>query len=84
MASTADGSAIAKPSGHVTSLIARPSTSARPGNVRSNQVRHTRHRDGVSPGSNAAGRTGTFMGRVGATAPGGARQLRAKIIPEYG
>jgi hypothetical protein len=32
--------------------------------VRSNHERHTRHRDGTSPGSSAAGRTGSLIGRL--------------------
>ena len=58
--------------GHVMALIASPSTSARPGTVWSSHARHVRHRDGVSPGSNAMGRLGSVMGRVGGAAPEGA------------
>ena len=64
MASSHAGSVTTKPSGQVIALIAMPSTRARPGKVLRSHVRHTLHRDGVSPGSNAIGRTDSLIGRL--------------------
>ena len=67
-------------------LITTPSTSARPGRLRRSHVRQTCHRDGISPGRRAMGRTGSLMWRVDATRESRRRalQLRAKMISEYG
>ncbi len=64
MASSHAGSVTAKPSGQVMTLMTMPSTRARPGKVLSSHVRHTLHRDSVSPGSNAGGRTDSLIGRL--------------------
>src|SRR5687768_16767835 len=64
MASSHPGSVSTKPSGQVIALIAMPSTSARPGKVLSSHRRQACHRDGMSPGSNAGGRTDSLIGRL--------------------
>ncbi len=64
IASSAGGGVEKRLIGQVIALIAAPSVSARPGNVRSNHERHKRHRDGTSPGSSATGRTESLIGRL--------------------